>query len=62
MYSRNMEKLLLHIYKANALDLAEEITKGMMVTRDGAVVHERVADAVKKAKPLSLVPADAVNQ
>ncbi len=62
MYSRNMEKLLLHIYKSNALDVAEEITKGMMVTRDGAVVHERVADAVKKAKPLSLVPADAVNQ
>jgi NAD(P) transhydrogenase subunit alpha len=62
MYSRNMEKLLLHIYKGQALDVADEITKGMTVTRDGAVVHERVADAVKKAKPLSLVPADAVNQ
>jgi NAD(P) transhydrogenase subunit alpha len=64
MYSRNMEKLLLHLYKPNAtgLDAADEITKGMTVTRDGAVVHERVAEALRKAKPLSLVPADAVNQ
>jgi NAD(P) transhydrogenase subunit alpha len=65
MYSRNMEKLLLHLYKKDAaLDATDEITKGMTVTRDGAVVHERVQEALKRSAPsLALVrdPA-AVNQ
>jgi NAD(P) transhydrogenase subunit alpha len=45
MYSRNMEKLLLHISKdaALTLDAADEIVRGMLIIRDGTVVHDQVA-------------------
>ncbi len=48
-FSRNIEKLLLHLTKAGAwaLDLSEEITAGCVVTRDGAVVHAKVREAMK---------------
>ena len=41
MYSRNMEKLLLHITKDAEwkLDLGDEITRGLIVTRDGEVLR-----------------------
>jgi NAD(P) transhydrogenase subunit alpha len=50
MYSRNMEKLLLHLTKdaALVLDTADEIVRGMMITRGGEVVHAAVADLVAK--------------
>ncbi len=50
MYSRNMEKLIMHLTKdaALVLDTAEEITRGMMITRGGEVVHPAVADVVAK--------------
>jgi NAD(P) transhydrogenase subunit alpha len=53
MYSRNMEKLLLHVTKdaAFTLDATDEIVKGMLICRDGEVVHPQVA--VAKAKELA---------
>jgi NAD(P) transhydrogenase subunit alpha len=50
MYSRNMEKLIMHLTKEAALvlDTADEITRGMMITRGGEVVHAAVADLVAK--------------
>jgi NAD(P) transhydrogenase subunit alpha len=49
MYSRNMEKLIAHIAKKGAieLDLNEEITKGIVVTHAGAIVNEKVKEAIK---------------
>jgi H+-translocating NAD(P) transhydrogenase subunit alpha len=46
MYSRNMEKLLLHLAKdgALALDMKEEITAGSVITKDGEVVNARVKE------------------
>ena len=48
MYSRNMEKLLFHMLGDGALkiDLAEEITKGCVITHNGDVVHSKVAELV----------------
>jgi NAD(P) transhydrogenase subunit alpha len=45
MYSRNMEKLLLHVSKEGALklDRADEIVKGMLICQGGEIVHEQVA-------------------
>lgn len=45
MYSKNMENLLNHLSTKEGalnLDLNEEITKGSVITHNGAVVHERV--------------------
>ncbi|WP_254627643.1 Re/Si-specific NAD(P)(+) transhydrogenase subunit alpha [Myxococcus sp. CA040A] len=47
MYSRNMEKLLAHVTDKDGvlkLDVADEIVKGMLITRGGDVVHPAVAD------------------
>ena len=46
MYSRNMEKLVVHLLGDGALkiDLGEEITKGCVITHDGKVVHPKVAE------------------
>jgi len=51
MYSRNMEKLLLHITKdaALALNADDEIVRGLVITRDGAVVHEAAKKALEAA-------------
>ncbi len=48
MYSRIMEKLLFHMLGEGALkiDLAEEITKGCVITHNGDVVHPKVAELV----------------
>jgi NAD(P) transhydrogenase subunit alpha len=44
MYSKNITTFLLHLVKEGSLeiDLEDEITAGTLVTRGGAVVHERV--------------------
>lgn len=44
MYSKNMQTFLLHLVKDGRLqlDLEDEITRETMVTKDGAVVNERV--------------------
>jgi NAD(P) transhydrogenase subunit alpha len=46
-FSRNVEKLLLHLTKDGNwnLDLNEEITRGCVITRDGAVVNDKVKAA-----------------
>ena len=47
MYSKNITTFLLHLVKDGELvvDLDDEITKGTLITRDGAVVHKRVLEA-----------------
>lgn len=63
MYSRNMEKLLLHISKdaALTLDAADEIVRSMLIIRDGTVVHDQVAAAATQelaaAAPATKTPA-----
>ena len=46
MYSKNVTTFLLHLVKDGELviDLDDEITKGTLITRDGAVVHGRVLE------------------
>jgi NAD(P) transhydrogenase subunit alpha len=56
MYSRNMEKLFLHIYKQPALDLNEEITKAIVVTQGGEIRIEPVKQAVQAA-PTATAPS-----
>ncbi len=48
VFSRNIEKLLLHLTKDGAWEirLDEEIPKGCVITRDGAVVNARVKEAL----------------
>lgn len=50
MWSRNMEKLLLHVTKDGEpkLDLEEEIVKGCLVTRGGEIVQPRVRETLAK--------------
>jgi NAD(P) transhydrogenase subunit alpha len=47
LLSKNIEKLLLHLTKDGdwKIDLAEEIAKGCVITRDGAIVHAKVKEA-----------------
>jgi NAD(P) transhydrogenase subunit alpha len=47
MYSKNVTTFLLHLVKEGELviDVDDEITRGTLITRDGAVVHERVLEA-----------------
>jgi len=54
MYGRNMEKLLLHLWKDGAkgvdsLDLKDEIAAGLLVSRGSEVVHPQVAPLVMTA-------------
>ena len=46
-FSRNIEKLLLHITADGAwkIDLNEEITKGCVITREGEIVHAKVRES-----------------
>jgi NAD(P) transhydrogenase subunit alpha len=46
VFSRNIEKLILHLTKdgAWAIDLQEEIAKGCVVTMDGGIVHPKVRE------------------
>jgi NAD(P) transhydrogenase subunit alpha len=51
MYSKNMQTFLLHLVKDGVmqLNLEDEITRDTLVTRDGAVVHERVKELLSTA-------------
>jgi NAD(P) transhydrogenase subunit alpha len=46
VFSRNIEKLLLHLSKDGEwkVDLSEEIAKGCVITRDGGIVHPKVRE------------------
>jgi len=46
MYAKNITTLLLHLVKEGKLDLSteDEITREMMVTHDGEIVHARVRE------------------
>ncbi|MCY1015120.1 Re/Si-specific NAD(P)(+) transhydrogenase subunit alpha [Pyxidicoccus sp. MSG2] len=51
MFSRNLEKLLAHVTDKDGalkLDVADEIVKGMLITRGGDIVHPAVADVALK--------------
>ena len=49
MYSRNMLNFINHIAKDGeiVIDTEDEITKGCLITRDGEIVHEATAAAMK---------------
>ncbi len=49
-FSRNIEKLLLHVTAEGAwkINLDEEITKGCVVTKEGEIVHAKVKEAAGK--------------
>ena len=52
-FSRNLEKLLLHLTAGGAWKLdpvADEIARGALVTRAGEVVHAGVRAAIDKAR------------
>jgi H+-translocating NAD(P) transhydrogenase subunit alpha len=53
MYSRNMEKYLMHLTKdgALALDRNDEITSGSLITHAGAIVHQKTQEAMNAAVP-----------
>jgi NAD(P) transhydrogenase subunit alpha len=48
MYAKNISSLLLHLVQKGelVLDLADEITSGTLLTKDGKVVHPRVLEAL----------------
>ena len=48
MYAKNITTLVLHLVHDGslALDLGDEITARTLVSRDGAVVHPRVLEAL----------------
>lgn len=52
-FSRNIEKLLLHLTADGQwkLDMNDEITKGCVITRDGATVHDKVRETLYPANP-----------
>jgi NAD(P) transhydrogenase subunit alpha len=52
MFSRNMEKVIGHLVKDGALklDRGDEITRGMLVTDGGEIVHERAAEAAGETR------------
>jgi proton-translocating NAD(P)+ transhydrogenase subunit alpha len=67
-YSRNVSALLLHLVAATDagtsalnIDTTDEITAGVLVTRDGAVVHPAVAKLLA-AEPDPGTPAEPANQ
>jgi NAD/NADP transhydrogenase alpha subunit len=50
-FSRNMEKLLLHVTADGAwkLDLdKDEIARGCVITKEGEIVHAKVKEAAAK--------------
>jgi len=48
MYAHNLSKLLMHLLKGGQiqLDLADEITAGVIVCRQGRIIHPRVRQAM----------------
>ena len=53
MYARNLATFITHLLKDGKLrlDLGDEITRETLVTRDGAVVHERIRGLLSAAPP-----------
>lgn len=51
-FSRNIEKLLVHLTRDGAwrLDRGDEITRGCLITRDGEIVHPKVRETVTGEK------------
>jgi NAD(P) transhydrogenase subunit alpha len=51
MYAKNIQTFLTHLVKDKQLilDLADEITAGTLVTKDGAIVHPRVKELLGDA-------------
>jgi NAD(P) transhydrogenase subunit alpha len=56
MYAKNVTTFLLHLAKDGAfqLDLGDEIIRDTLLTRDGAVVHPRIREALGPSDPRSL--------
>jgi len=50
MFSRNMTSYLMHLIEGGGLELNldDELTKGPLVTHEGAIVHDAVRSAVEK--------------
>jgi NAD(P) transhydrogenase subunit alpha len=50
MYSRNMEKLLLHLMGDSGLkiDFQDEITRGCVITHEGEIVHAKVKELLSR--------------
>jgi NAD(P) transhydrogenase subunit alpha len=48
MYSKNITNLFKHLYKNEAFDFEDEITKGACLTHNGRIVNKLVAEAVQK--------------
>jgi NAD(P) transhydrogenase subunit alpha len=50
MYSRNMEKFLLHLLGDGGLkiDFQDEITRGCVITHGGEIVHPKVREALSR--------------
>lgn len=50
-FSRNVEKLLLHVTKDGAwnLSMADEIVRGCVITQNGEIVHAKAKEASEKA-------------
>jgi NAD(P) transhydrogenase subunit alpha len=53
MFAKNITTFLAHLLEDGMLvvDLEDEITRGTLLTRDGAVVHERVLATLQEASP-----------
>jgi NAD(P) transhydrogenase subunit alpha len=49
MYSKNLQNFLKHLTADGAFkfDMEDEITRGALITRDGAIVNERIRTAVQ---------------
>jgi H+-translocating NAD(P) transhydrogenase subunit alpha len=56
MYAKNVTTFLLHLAKDGAfqLDLGDEIIRETLLTRDGAVVHPRIREALGPSDPRRL--------
>jgi NAD(P) transhydrogenase subunit alpha len=47
MYSKNITNLFKHLYKEDAFDFEDEITKGSCITHDGAIVNKHISDSLE---------------
>jgi hypothetical protein len=61
MYARNVSSLLLYLVKDGelALDPDDELQAGVIITRDGAVVHPALAPPSSATTPATTPAADA---
>jgi H+-translocating NAD(P) transhydrogenase subunit alpha len=59
MYSRNISALLLYLVKdgALAIDLSDDLQAGVIITRDGQVVHPALTKPARPAEPAEADPA-----